>query len=576
MACKIRQDNNIEGVEIEGLHKKLSQYADDLWTAMKHKASCYQALFKIMNNFEHISGLKVNYNKTEILRIGSLKDSDAKYVSQLPIKWSDGPIKILGLKVVADTTKMLEINYREIMEKVNCVCKIWAKRQLSLLGKILIVNTLIVPLFVYRLQVLPNLTENMLKEYQRCIVSFLWDEKKAKIAYDVLCKPYQAGGLNLVDLKIKDYALKAKWAQHVKLSLATNSLWDNLAKYIVQIENRHVWELNLSRKDIIKTFPNSFWRAIFYSWNFFHAHSPTSKGKVMDQFIWYNSNIKEKGKTMYFVLWYKAGITHIRDLVTPEGVFLTCINLKEKYGNCFNIISYTRLLKAIPKEWKTLLKRPGADDTQTYIEDVIGKEVKCSNLLYKRYCSNKPVNSKARQKWENRLGIEIPDKKWSEHYQSTKRLTVCTKLRFFQYRLSNNYLITNSRLQYWKKDIPVSCTHGCQSPETVLHCLYHCKYAQKIWNALERWLKYFCFIDFQAQEDIVIFNSYKDSFPDLVNTMILITKQYLYAKRCLAEKPCFIQLMSKISLYRELELLMVKGTKSSKKIEYKWSIYDKV
>ena len=60
---KIRQEKDIEGIEIGEINKKLAQYVDDLWIAMLHKDKCYKAIFKILDSYGKFSGLKINYEK---------------------------------------------------------------------------------------------------------------------------------------------------------------------------------------------------------------------------------------------------------------------------------------------------------------------------------------------------------------------------------------------------------------------------------------------------------------------------------------------------------------------------------
>ena len=50
-------------------------------------------LFDLLNSFESISGLKINYTKTEGMWIGSSKNNNKK---PFAIKWSDEPVKALG------------------------------------------------------------------------------------------------------------------------------------------------------------------------------------------------------------------------------------------------------------------------------------------------------------------------------------------------------------------------------------------------------------------------------------------------------------------------------------------------
>ena len=117
----------------------------------KRKKKCLKAIFKILKDFERFAGLKVNYNKTELLRIGSVRDGDASFYSDFKLKWSEGSIKILGLLCVNDLDEMAEINYAALFKKMETITQLWSKRNLTLLGKIVVVNTLIMPLFTYNI-----------------------------------------------------------------------------------------------------------------------------------------------------------------------------------------------------------------------------------------------------------------------------------------------------------------------------------------------------------------------------------------------------------------------------------------
>ena len=60
----------IKGITIEKNETKLLQYADDT-TAVLSDISSAQTLFRLLDDFEKISGLAVNPSKTEGLWIGS-------------------------------------------------------------------------------------------------------------------------------------------------------------------------------------------------------------------------------------------------------------------------------------------------------------------------------------------------------------------------------------------------------------------------------------------------------------------------------------------------------------------------
>ena len=88
-----------------------------------------------------------HYNKTEVLRVGSLRNTDAKCYSEFPIQWSDGPVKILGIDVLPDVKEMAEINYESLLTKTKLICQAWGKRTSTLVGRILIVKHSINPPF---------------------------------------------------------------------------------------------------------------------------------------------------------------------------------------------------------------------------------------------------------------------------------------------------------------------------------------------------------------------------------------------------------------------------------------------
>ena len=72
MASAIRENVEIKGIKLGEEETKLLQYADDT-TAVLSDTNSALALFKLLESFQHLPGLKVSSSKTEGLWIGSLK-----------------------------------------------------------------------------------------------------------------------------------------------------------------------------------------------------------------------------------------------------------------------------------------------------------------------------------------------------------------------------------------------------------------------------------------------------------------------------------------------------------------------
>ena len=70
LAIAVRTQENIKGIEIDGMETKLLQFADDT-TVFLSDLNSAKALFKLLDYFEKVSGLKLNVEKTEAMWIGS-------------------------------------------------------------------------------------------------------------------------------------------------------------------------------------------------------------------------------------------------------------------------------------------------------------------------------------------------------------------------------------------------------------------------------------------------------------------------------------------------------------------------
>ena len=81
-------------------------------------------------------------------------------------------------------------------------------------GKVLIVNTLMASLFMYKMQVIPLNEMMIINDIEDAISDFFWKGKKAKISLKVMCKS-KDGGLGLRDIRIQQDAITLNWIKIV-------------------------------------------------------------------------------------------------------------------------------------------------------------------------------------------------------------------------------------------------------------------------------------------------------------------------------------------------------------------------
>ena len=212
LAIALRANDDIEGISIHDIRNLLNQFADDMDVFTLCKERSIKALYNELEAFRLQSGFTVSYDKTTLYRIGSLRHSDAKLYGLDQYIWSNRDITVLGVTIAHE--QQLEKNYSGILKKVRDTVSAWQNRYLSLMGKVQVVNSLVASQFVYKMMVLPCISRQTIKTVDNIIRGYIWNGKKAKIAYNILQLPKREGGLNLVNLEIKDKALKATWPKY--------------------------------------------------------------------------------------------------------------------------------------------------------------------------------------------------------------------------------------------------------------------------------------------------------------------------------------------------------------------------
>ena len=122
------------------------------------------------------------------------------------------------------------------------------------------------------------------------------------------------------------------------------------------------------------------------------------------------------------------------------------------------------------------------------------------------------------------------------------------------------------------------CTFCKESPESILHILWSCDKVQLIWKALDKWLERKLKTKILFISENVLLNNYQNdemikSQVQLVDTIILIYKQYIYACRCTGADLSFIAGLAKVNNYYKIEKSIAYKNKKVKQFTGKWKIF---
>ena len=185
LAKMLRSNKDIPPIQIKGIKLLLSQFADDLDIFSKYNQKNLDAILDTLKAFEACSGMKVNIDKTTIYRIGSARKDNAKLYTRYKIQWSDKPLNLLGVIVSNDLHLLNNLNIMELMAKADRILKLWTNRNLSLLAKIQVVNSLVYSLFAYRMNVLDKLEDKFIRMFNAMIEKFTWNNRRPKILLQI-------------------------------------------------------------------------------------------------------------------------------------------------------------------------------------------------------------------------------------------------------------------------------------------------------------------------------------------------------------------------------------------------------
>jgi hypothetical protein len=188
-------------------------------------------IVKLLDSYTEISGLKLNYNRSELAPLRKSRMEIYTHSFSLGMTITLDMINILGITMPTNGNieDLIRYNFEEKKEKIKCIVHARSKRNLTLYGKVTISS--IIPQFTYPLSVLPNPGHSYFKEIDKIILNVLWDNKPPKIKRNVVLLKHSQGGLGITDIYIYSYSKSVKfmWIKKI-MENSFDSSWKNLIK----------------------------------------------------------------------------------------------------------------------------------------------------------------------------------------------------------------------------------------------------------------------------------------------------------------------------------------------------------
>ena len=332
----------------------ISQFADDTSLSILYDQETLDNVVETLEYIKKQMGMMTNYEKTTVYHISAMRKSNAKLYSRKKLFWLDGPINILGVWVGCKEDNLLNINYQDLLDEIEGICKIWKMRNLTLMGKVLIVNSFVASKYIYKMSVLGQLENDYIPKFQQIIHNFIWQGKRAKIKLEILQANKDEAGLALVNLSDKDKSLKIQW---VYLCLYDPFMAEMAFYNLDPVIKEHIWQCNMYPDDVYLIFPKgNFWTEVLYSWACCNSRTPQNKGNMKESNYLVQQIDLEKGRDLYILhLAWQVSTCKIDDILNSDDSFLSYPQLSEKFGPVMSFLDYYGVLESIPTLWQRML-----------------------------------------------------------------------------------------------------------------------------------------------------------------------------------------------------------------------------
>ena len=435
------------------------------------------------------------------------------------------------------------LNFENKIENLNKIVDNWQFRRLMLLGKKVVIKSLLASQLVYILTPLPT-HQKSLEEVNRILFNFLWDGRGDRIKRSAMINDYDKGGLKMIDIKTFNSSLKAIWVKKY-LDSANTGKWKLFFDfYLAKHGGKRLFSGNLNTDDSkYLNIKDEFLQEILHFWA--EINFQNTLGDFQNTSLWHNSLIRVGKTPVYFPSWSIRSINQVKDLMDGKSRFLTYAAFNSKYSLSSNFLDYYGLITAV----QSVKDKVSSERAATHPNplDQLLKLNDFSKAVYKLLIQRKTTKPlKSERKWETLCreeeNIAID---WEKAYCLAFQATKNSKLRIFQFKLLHRRIATNDFL--FKIGISSNnlCSFCNEHEETLKHMFWDCKVSQTFWRTVIDWLTKNINILHPPHFPLSICQGL-EAFPNeiLVYQALLIARYHIYvcrARGTLPQHEAFIQ-----------------------------------
>lgn len=422
------------------------QYADDTLLFLENNEEMAINLKWTLTCFEQISGMKINYHKSELIPINIEEPEVAPFLHIFQCKSGRFPIKYLGLPLHFD--KLRREDLQPLVDSLLSRMAGWRGKLLSSEARRLLIQTVLASIPVYMLSFF-KFPKWALKLINTQLTNCLWSDedgnRKIHLAnWPSVCMKKEFGGLGIPNLQDLNLCLLGSWVK--RYINGEGSLWRKIidAKYDTKSPNI------LCCQD---PHPSLFWKGVMWATQ---AVKMGYRWKVGDgksikfwEDVWFGTS------PLSILYWDIYSVSNQQTLTISEiwdGSQLLC--------------SFRRTFSdAMMVQWLEILE----------IAKTIRLEDSLQDSLIWQYESNGSYSSKSLYAIINFRGVQ------PIYLPAVWDLKIPPRIQNFLWLFSQNKIMTRDNLRKRGLPKPLECSL-CKDFEYVTHLFFDCLISRLLWE----------------------------------------------------------------------------------------------
>ena len=219
--CHLRA--TISGLPLIGLPFICSAFADDVAVGISSPQD-RKALITAISLHEQACNAKLNITKSEFLPLSSDTLDTIPTIGLVLAR--DKPFKHLGITFHPQCFPLPQSYFDSLLNSLQSTIANWQKRKLSLIGKVLILNSRLLSKLWY-ISYHVSFPPYFFPRVNRLLTAFLWNGKRAQMSLDYFFTAAKQGGMGLLNPAHHSQAIKAWW--YTRIITPTPPPWQQLS-----------------------------------------------------------------------------------------------------------------------------------------------------------------------------------------------------------------------------------------------------------------------------------------------------------------------------------------------------------